>query len=328
MGNLEVQIYRLGMKIAFLSRYQNTVERGAENFVLELSKRLSRNHAVDVFAGKDADDISKVITGRYDLVIPINGRLQSLKASLGRIPGRYKLLISGHSGIGRDDIWNIMVCKPNVFVALTDQMASWAKKWAFGGKVVKIPNGIDLETFSPQGEKTNFDLPKPIVLSVGALVWYKHHEKLIEAASLLKDCSVLVVGKGTLKDELEQLGKKKLGKRFMISDFKYEDMPKVYRGCSLFSLPSWDREAFGLVYLEAMACGLGVVVPDDKRKEIVGVGGLFANVDDPVNYAETIKGALSLDLSQKARKQAEEFSWEKIAAKYEKLMISTVSNSN
>src|SRR3972149_731595 len=115
------------MKIVFLSRYQNTVSRGAENFVSELSKRLSRNHQVDILKGHESDSVRNILRGKYQIVISINGRLQSLKASLGRIVGGYKLLIAGHSGIGKDDIWNIAVCKPDVFVALTNHMVRWAK---------------------------------------------------------------------------------------------------------------------------------------------------------------------------------------------------------
>lgn len=116
------------MKIVFLSRHQDTIERGAEVFVKELSSRLSKNHIVDIFTGEKADSLKEVLKGHYDLVIPINGRLQSLKFSLGRIIGKYKLLISGHSGVGADDIWNIVV-KPNVVVALTDFTTNWAKKY-------------------------------------------------------------------------------------------------------------------------------------------------------------------------------------------------------
>lgn len=307
------------MKIAFLSRHQNKVERGAENFVLELSKRLFQNHQVDVFSGRDADDLSKIIAGQYDIVVPINGRLQSLKVSLGRMKARYKLLITGHSGIGRDDIWNIAICKPDVFVALTDRMANWAKNWAWGSKIVKIPNGIDLDEFSPNGEKININLPKPIILSVGALVWYKYHERAIKAVKQMGHGSLLIVGEGPEKQKLEKLGKDLLGDRFKITSFNYKDMPKVYRSCDLFTLPSWDREAFGLVYLESMACGLGVVAPDDNsRLEIIGSGGLLTNEK---NYAEILKKALDIEWKNKARTQAEKFSWEKIAKEYEELMI-------
>lgn len=315
------------MKILFLSRYQNRFQRGAENFVLELSKRLSRNFKVDIFSGHDSDDTSKVIKGAYDIVIPINGRLQSLKSSLGRMSGKYKLLISGHSGIGRDDIWNIAVCKPDVFVALTSVMADWAKSWAWGSRVEKIPNGIDLTKFTPKGEKIKIDLPRPVILSVGALSWYKHHEKLIKAVEVLEEGSVLIVGNGEEKANLEKLGRN-LGTRFKIADFEYKDMPKLYRSCDIFSLPSWDREAFGLVYLEAMASELGIVAPDDlSRREIVGDGGIFTDVDNPVIYAQALKQGLNNNWSKRARVQAEKFSWEKVANEYQQLMMDILKSN-
>lgn len=328
------------MKIAFLSRYQQKLQRGAENFVSELSERLSGNHQVDVLSGLAADDLSGVKEGKYNIVIPINGGLQSFKASVGRITGKYilstkdcnstnyKLLITGHSGIGRDDIWNIAVCKPDVFVALTDYMAVWAKKWAWGSTVVKIPNGIDLNKFNPEGNKIEIDLPKPIVLSVGALVWYKHHEKVIRAMANLKDGSLLIVGEGPNKENLEKLGRDSLGNRFKLLQFPYEEMPKVYRSVDLFSLPSWNREAFGLVYLEAMASGLGVVAPRDlSRKEIVGNGGILTDTENAEKYSQAIKQALSIDWSEKSRVQAEKFSWEFVANEYEKLMRDIVNLS-
>ncbi|MBI2085866.1 glycosyltransferase, partial [Candidatus Daviesbacteria bacterium] len=258
------------MKILFLSRYQNKTARGAENFVSELANRLSNKHQVEIWSGQKADSFKKMLDGRFDLVIPVNGRFQAIKASLGRLPGGYKVLITGHSGKGWDDILNILA-KPDIFVALTDYLADWAKKWAWGTRVVKIPDGVDLNKFKPEGEKIVFRLPKPIILSVGALVSYKYHDRVIRAVSKMRGASVLIVGKGPEKENLEKLGRDLLGNRFKLVSFEYEDMPKVYRSCHLFTLPSWDREAFGMVYLEAMASGLGVVAPDDlPRHEIIG----------------------------------------------------------
>lgn len=311
------------MKIVFLSRFQNQISRGAENFVLELSKRLSENHQVDIFSGNNADSLKKVLAGNYDIVVPINGRFQSLKVSLARIFGNYKLLITGHSGIGMDDIWNTVVVQPDVFVALTEYSYKWASGWAWGSKVVKIPNGVDTEKFKSSGERIDLGLHQPVVLSVGALIWYKHHEKLIYAMSKINRGSLLIVGEGEKKEELRALGQNLLGDRFKITSFNYKDMPKVYRSCDLFSLPSWDREAFGISYLEALSSGLGVVAPDDAvRREIIDGAGLFTNVGDPEDYAKTIEGALNTNWSVKARTQAERFSWDKIAGQYEKLMLS------
>lgn len=315
------------MKIAILSRYQNRIQRGAENFVSEISKRLSERHEVNILSDRDADNVFQIINSKYDVIIPINGRFQSLKSSIGRIFGKYKLLITGHSGQGWDDILNIAIAKPDIFVALTDYLAKWASGWAWGSKVIKIPNGIDLEKFNPSGSKIRIDLPKPIILSVGALVWYKHHDMVIRVVSKIGTGSVLIVGEGPDKEKLEKLGSKLLENRFKIKNFNYQDMPKVYRSCDLFTLPSWSREAFGIVYLEAMASGLGVVAPDDSpRREIVGSAGLFVDVNILTKYAQAIEQALKIDWSRKARDQAEKFSWGKVANLYEKIMLGMINN--
>jgi glycosyltransferase involved in cell wall biosynthesis len=309
------------MKIGFLSRYQKTSNRGAENFVSELSQRLSRENEVIILSGSDSDSFRKITQNKFDVVIPINGRLQSLKASVGRLFSGYKLLITGHSGKGWDDIWNILV-RPNIFIATTDLMFNWAQKNAFGVKIEKIPNGIDLGKFNPKGEKINFGLEPPVILCVGALNWYKHHEQAIKAVAKLSNGSLLIIGEGPLKANLAKMGQELLGdKRFKITSLPYQDMPRVYRSAHLFTLPSWDREAFGLVYLEALASGLAVVAPDDlSRKEIVGDAGILVDILDLDKYSQALKIALVKKWNGAPRKQAEKFSWDRVTAEYQKIL--------
>lgn len=307
------------MKIAILSRYQNNIFRGAETFTLELSRQLSKRHKVDILTGEKADKFSEILKGDYQIVIPLNGGLQSLQVSLGRFKKKYKMVISGQTGIGRGEIFNIAITKPDLFVALTESMFIWAKNWAWGTKVIKIPNGVDLNKFKPNGDKIDLNLKKPIILSVGALYWYKHHEKTIKALNLLNEGSLILVGEGPERDKLNNLGNKLLGNRFKIIQASYEDLPRIYRASDLFVLPSWEREAFGIVYLEAMACGLGVVAPDDlARNEIIGEAGILTNVSNYEVYAQAIKQALALSWETKALNQAKKFSWEKVACEYEK----------
>ena len=311
------------LRIAFLSRFQGRVERGAETYVLELSKRLSRKFEVEILSGENADSFSKIISGNYDFVIPVNGRIQGLKASLGRIFGHYKTIISGQAGICKDDIWNIFITAPDIYVALTDWEKAWAKKWAIKTKIAKISNGVNLENFSPNGEKIKINLAKPVVLSVGALFWYKHHVRTIKALEKLGRGSLLIIGSGPEKENLEKLGNKLLGSlRFKILQVPFKEISRYYRSCELFVLPSWDREAFGIVYLEAMASGLPVVAPDDSpRREIIGDAGIFVDVTNPKKYAEAITEALSKDWKDKSRKQAKKFSWDLIAEKYKDLFV-------
>lgn len=309
------------MKVAVLSRYQNSNLRGVETFVKELVSRLSRKHQVNILVGTEADSLSVLLKGRYDLVMPMNGRFQALKASLGRLVGDYRIVMGGHAGIGIDDLWNIIAVKPDVFVALTENEKIWAKKYAWGSKIIKIPNGIDIEKFKSKGEKLDIKLRGPVVLSVGALVWYKHHERTIEAVSLIPEASLLLVGRGELKDKLSGLGRKKLGGRFKIIEVDYQEIPKVYRSCDLFTLPSWDREAFGIVYLEAMASNLPVVAPDDSsRREIVGDAGILVDTSNRYLFADAITKALRKNWDNMPRKQAEQFSWDIVAKEYEKVI--------
>src|SRR5258708_10778168 len=301
------------LKILFLSRFVEKVNRGVETYVQELSSRLAKFHHVEVFGGSDADNLNRILDQKWDLIIPTNGRLQSFKASVGRLFGQYTIFISGQAGIGRDDLWNIVACAPDVYIALTDFEKKWAEKWAWHTKVIKIPNGVDLNRFKPKLKKGSQK-----VISVGALEWYKHHEYTIRAIERLNDVSLLIIGSGPEDQKLRQMGKTLLGEsRFEIKEASFAMMPQIYQEGDLFVLPSWDREAFGIAYVEAMATNLAVVAPNDPpRKEIIGSAGILTQVSDPVIYADAIYRALHEDWKDLPRRQAEQFSWDKISNQY------------
>jgi len=71
-----------------------------------------------------------------------------------------------------------------------------------------------------------------------------------------------------------------------------------------------------------MACGLPVVATDDSlRREIVGKAGLF--IKNPKNsriYAKALQEALTKKWGSIPRKQAQKFSWNMVAEKYEELL--------
>ena len=99
-------------------------------------------------------------------------------------------------------------------------------------------------------------------------------------------------------------------------------MPSIYRASDVFTLCSESSEAFGIVYLEALSCGLPCVVThDSSRKEILGDAGIY--VDDPENakeYADKLLLASRENSPKKYLVQAKKYSWNKIAAKYEKIL--------
>ncbi|KKS95338.1 MAG: hypothetical protein UV71_C0008G0010 [Microgenomates group bacterium GW2011_GWC1_43_13] len=306
------------MKIAFLNKYQNKVFRGSETFVYELSRRLSKNHEVDV--------ISKInyltlLKKKYDLIIPTNGRCQVIIIRIVAWLTGAKMIVSGQSGMGWDDRLNLYSF-PDSFIALSSKALDWAKKVNPLVKSVYISNGVDLEKFTYGGESFQSGLSKPIILAVGAFTAQKRMDLPIKAVAEMSGVSLLMVGGGgEMKTELEKYGEGALGKdRFRLISVPFGEMPEVYRAADVFTLPSRSTESFGNVLVEAMATNLPVVATIDPiRKEIVGEAGILVDPTDTNAYADALKKALSTNWGDKPRKQAEKFSWDGIAEKYEEL---------
>lgn len=303
------------MKIAFINIFQNRVFRGAETFVYELSKRLSKNNEVDILTSLNIFDLFKK---RYDIVIPTNGRFQALLVR--KITWLYggKMIISGQSGIGFDDRVNLYTF-PDRFVALSQFQMDWAKKVNPFVHVTKIPNGVDLVDRKVVGD-LNVNLPRPIILSVGALEKNKRHDLTIKAVVKLGRGSLLIVGRGSQKDELTAMGEKYLSGRFKIISLPYSEIGKAYAVANVFAFPTVPWESFGIVMLEAMANGLPVVVNDDPiRREIVGNAGFFVDPTNSDEYAKALEMANNTSWGKIPRNQAEIYSWDKIALEYEKM---------
>jgi glycosyltransferase involved in cell wall biosynthesis len=305
------------MKIAFLNKYQNKVFRGAETFVYELSRRLSKNHNVDVISDID---FLKIVRKKYEVIIPTNGRLQVIIVRKITWLTDAKMIVSGQSGMGWDDKVNLYSF-PDAFIALSSKALDWARKVNPFVKSFYIPNGVDLKKFGPEGKTFATKLKKPIVLAVGAFTKQKRIDLAIRAVARLKNASLLVAGGGgELKEELRTLGRKLLGPRFDVISVPFEKMPEVYRACDVFTLPSRSSESFGNVLVEAMATGAPIVASDDPiRREIIGDAGLFTDPANESDYAEALEKVLTTNWGGKSRRQAEKFSWDRIAEQYEEL---------
>ncbi|SRR5579875_97331 len=97
-----------------------------------------------------------------------------------------------------------------------------------------------------------------IVLSAGRLVYYKGIDYLIRAMDWV-DANLLIVGDGPLRRGLEARAASLIGRRIHFMGH-VEDVTPYYHACDVFALPSIARsEGFGIVQLEAMACGKPVV---------------------------------------------------------------------
>jgi glycosyltransferase involved in cell wall biosynthesis len=196
-----------------------------------------------------------------------------------------------------------------------------------GNRIVVTYPGIKALTgknkiFGMDKFEEKYGLTKNYILFVGTLQPRKNITRLIEAFSMLKDGTELVIvgKKGWLFEEILNAPKKfKVENRVKFLDFvPDEDLSLFYKNAICFVLPSL-YEGFGLPILEAMSYGCPVIA--SNISSLPEAGGDAALYVDPLNI-EDIKKKLEVitedaDLRQKLIKkgyeQVRKFSWEKTA---------------
>jgi glycosyltransferase involved in cell wall biosynthesis len=196
-------------------------------------------------------------------------------------------------------------------------------------RVEELPFGVDTDVFSPGPDRRErFMIPAEsrVVLFVGGLdrahAFKGIHELLTAFSKLDPADHLLLVGEGDLRESYETRARE-LGianRVHFLGKIDQETLVDAYRTADVFAFPSTSAaEAFGLVALEAQACGVPVVASDlpgvrtvVKRDE---TGKLVVPGD-----VEQLAGALR-DLlhdpqecermAKNARAHAEQYSWER-----------------
>lgn len=165
-----------------------------------------------------------------------------------------------------------------------------------------VPLGLDFRGYegSPAvleaARQVRARLGSPLLLFVGRLVSYKGIPVLIEALTRMRTAANLaLVGSGPLGPLLERIARQAgvAGRVHFIDSATDEELRALYHACDALVLPSVDRtESFGLVQLEAMACGRPVI------STALPTGVPFVNLDGQTGFvvtpgdADALAGAL------------------------------------
>jgi len=153
----------------------------------------------------------------------------------------------------------------------------------FKEKCRVIPLGIDTTEFEPDAELEELialvksEVGAPFALFAGRLIYYKGVEYLIRAFNEVPEpWKLVIIGSGPLKDELVELSRETglQGRVLFYGPQPRRRLIAFYHACEFFVLPSVERsEAFGIVQLEAQACGKPVISTE------LGTGTSFANLN-------------------------------------------------
>lgn len=184
-----------------------------------------------------------------------------------------------------------------------------------------IHTGIDLAHLDGGSSRSDtrkaLGIPEEAIVvgTVSRLFREKGHKHLLNAVATLKEKQpnlwALIVGKGDLRDTLEQqsqmLG---IADRVVFAGF-YDDIPGALRSMDVFAQPSIDHEGFPTAVLEAQGAGLPVIASNiGGTHETMNVGetGLLVPPADERALAAAIDSLCS-DTCQRARMAAAARPW-------------------
>lgn len=226
--------------------------------------------------------------------------LGDLAISLFR--GKTKVVVHYHSDIIRQKIlevffkpliMNTLRSAQKIVVSNPNLIKNSFYLQKFQEKCEIIPFGVDMTRFKKFDENEVQKIKEKygnFVLFVGRLSYYKGLSFLIKAMHEIR-ANLVIVGDGPLKENLKsQIADLKIENRVFFLPFQFEEkLVNLYRACSVFVLPSIFRsEAFGVVLIEAMACGKPIISTE------LGTGTSFVNQDGITGFVVPPKNSQAL----------------------------------
>ncbi len=193
-------------------------------------------------------------------------------------------------------------------------------------KIHVVHHGIDMALFIRGGDEEKaqarrllgLSQKQHILFSASRLIQEKGQDVLIKAMpSILEnltDVLLIIAGIGPDKDYLENLVKKRALQRQIqfVNHLLVEEMIKYLHACDLFVLISRIKhESFGLVYLEANACGRAVVAGRTGGVAAAVEDGISGVLIDPMDIDSVANTIIALLKNDKQRKKLEKSAFER-----------------
>lgn len=218
----------------------------------------------------------------------------------------------------------------------TDEVFELVRMGRARSRTSVVPCGVDVEAFTPNGPIAPRG-DRPRIVSIGRLVPRKGFDTLIRALPRIPGAELVIVGGPAQADlaadaEAQQL--QALATRLGVTErvrllgaVSRDEMPALLRSADVVACTPW-YEPFGIVPLEAMACGVPVVataVGGIRDTVVDDVTGRLVPPKDPARLGEAIaallgdhrrRGAMGAAGRERARAR---YSWDRVAADTERI---------
>ncbi len=202
-------------------------------------------------------------------------------------------------------------------------------------KIEVVYNGVDTEKFKYNVQNIEINNPLNKFIFVGVIDHRKGIDLLIESFNILKDLSITldIYGKGKqIQEYQKQIDLYSLNEKIKFKgEIDNNLLGSELSAHSFFIFPS-RYETFGIVLIEAMACGLPVIasnitaIPEIVQNEEIGI--LFES-ENYLSLSEAIKKAINKKWNKKyIREQAERFSMKVSVDNIDKIYNNIIENNN
>lgn len=183
----------------------------------------------------------------------------------------------------------------------TKSLQEQLTEWSFKMPLHMVSRGINLDIFAP-GEKTLFlDLKQPIALYVGRISIEKNLEAFLD---MPWEGSKILVGDGPARKSLQ----KRYPKAHFVGKKTGKDLADHYRSSDVFVFPS-KTDTFGIVLIEALACGLPVAAYNVMGPKDIITHEKLGALEEHDLAAACHKAMANGDKSYCARHAKKNYSW-------------------
>lgn len=193
-----------------------------------------------------------------------------------------------------------------MFVA-TKSLESDLKALNFTAPMLPLTRGVDTDLFKPSDSTLFKGLPKPIALYVGRVAIEKNIEAFLE---MEWNGSKIIVGDGPSLNGL----KNRFPNAHFVGKKEGKELANHYQSSDVFVFPS-KTDTFGMVLIEAMACGLPIAGYNVTGPKDLITEDFLGAIDDDLSKAAH-KALRSSDPVQSVSYARDHYSWRKVANQF------------